>query len=82
MKPVDHVGRNTMVSNGKWAPASTKARYLVTTCEFDHWRALHVGDAPSPTFADSVQPLLDAGLIDRVAPDRAWCDEVRLVPTR
>ena len=32
-------------------------------------------------FADSVQPVFDAGLVDLVATDQRICDELTLVPT-
>jgi glyoxylase-like metal-dependent hydrolase (beta-lactamase superfamily II) len=34
---VDHVGWNTMLENGKWAPTFPKARYLIGRREYDFW---------------------------------------------
>jgi hypothetical protein len=32
---VDHVGWNTILKNGKWAPTFPKARYLIGRREYD-----------------------------------------------
>jgi glyoxylase-like metal-dependent hydrolase (beta-lactamase superfamily II) len=63
----DHVGWNTEQKNGAWAPTFPKARYLFPKVEFDYWKALYdKGDAGvnGGSFADSVLPILDAGLGD------------------
>jgi glyoxylase-like metal-dependent hydrolase (beta-lactamase superfamily II) len=36
---VDHVGWNTMLEDGKWAPTFPKARYLIGRREYDFWSA-------------------------------------------
>jgi len=36
---VDHVGWNTMLENGKWAPTFPNARYLIGRHEYDFWSA-------------------------------------------
>jgi glyoxylase-like metal-dependent hydrolase (beta-lactamase superfamily II) len=61
----DHVGWNTEQQNGAWAPTFPKARYLIPQTEFDYWKALYdKGDTGvnGGAFADSVLPILDAGL--------------------
>ena len=78
---VDHVGWNTMLVDGKWVPTFPNARYLMAAAEFDYWHAGREGEGPDVIFADSVQPVFDAGLVDLVATDHRICDEVRLVPT-
>jgi glyoxylase-like metal-dependent hydrolase (beta-lactamase superfamily II) len=79
---VDHVGWNTMLVDGKWVPTFPNARYLMGRAEFDYWKAGPDSTAGEPAvFADSVQPVWDAGLIDLVASDHPVCDEVSLVPT-
>jgi glyoxylase-like metal-dependent hydrolase (beta-lactamase superfamily II) len=62
----DHVGWNTVESNGQWVPTFPKARYLIPQAEFDHWKALYQkGEAVNGgSFTDSVLPILDAGLAD------------------
>lgn len=78
---VDHVGWNTRLVEGRWLPTFPKAHYLLGRREFEHWRD-QAEDAPQQAvFADSVQPVFDAGLVDLVADDHQICDEVSLVPT-
>jgi len=78
---VDHVGWNTMLVDGKWLPTFPKARYLMGRTEFSHWRQQHDRDDMAAVFADSVQPVHAAGLVDLVDSDTRICDEVSLVPT-
>jgi len=65
----DHVGWNTRLADGRWVPTFPKARYLVGRRELDHWQAeekLSPGKHNHGAFADSVQPIIDAGLIETV----------------
>jgi len=78
---VDHVGWNTMLVEGRWQPTFPNARYLLGRMEFEYWRTLQHGSAQQTLFADSVQPVLDAGLVDLVETDHQLCAEVSLVPT-
>lgn len=78
---VDHVGWNTMLVDGRWAPTFPQARYLMGRVEFEHWRAQHERDDMAAIFADSVAPIGDAGLIDLVETDHRVCDGIDLVPT-
>ncbi|HZK92540.1 MAG TPA: MBL fold metallo-hydrolase [Stellaceae bacterium] len=83
---VDHVGWNTMLTGGPhgtktWVPTFPQARYLMGRVEFGHWRAQHERGDMAAVFADSVQPVADAGLVDLVETDHRICDEVSLVPT-
>jgi glyoxylase-like metal-dependent hydrolase (beta-lactamase superfamily II) len=61
---VDHVGWNTHLLDGRWAPTFPKARYLIGRRELSYWQdqrrtpggdALHLG-----AFEDSVLPILEA----------------------
>ena len=75
---VDHVGWNTMLQDGKWVPTFPNARYLFGKTEFAHWSA--EGDAEQQAIlADSVQPILDAGLAEFVDMDYRVSPEVYLV---
>ena len=78
---VDHVGWNTRLAGGKWVPTFTNARYLFGRTEYEHWR--DHSDAPdrAAVFADSVKPIVDAGLADLVASDASVSDEITLLPT-
>lgn len=78
---VDHVGWNTMLVEGEWVPTFANARYLFAREEFQHWLTQQEMERQRIVFADSVQPIQDAGLADLVNHDHRVCDEVRLVPT-
>ncbi|RDV05011.1 MBL fold metallo-hydrolase [Undibacter mobilis] len=61
----DHVGWNTVLDNGRWVPTFPNARYLMPKRDFDYFKDLsESGKAGEPSFSDSVQPILDAGLAD------------------
>ena len=75
---VDHVGWNTMLVDGKWVPTFANARYLVGEEEWTYWQAV---ESSRQVLADSVRPVIDAGLMDFVATDHRVCDEVWLEPT-
>src|SRR4029078_71503 len=63
----DHVGWNTIEKDGRWVPPFPKARYLFPKEEFDYWKGLYDKgdkDVNQGSFADSVLPILDAGLGD------------------
>ena len=80
----DHVGWNTTQVDGRWVPTFPNARYLLGRVEYDHWS--RAADDPAEiagtvSFADSVQPVVDAGLVDLVESDQQITDEVRLVPS-
>ena len=71
---IDHVGWNTMKSGGKWVPTFPNARYKLVEAEFRHWAAIE--DEFGPIFAESVQPVFDAGLVDLVSPEHQFGDGV------
>ena len=75
---VDHVGWNTMLVDGQWLPTFPNARYLVGEQEWRYWSGVASSGA---VLADSVRPVVDAGLVDFVAMDHRLCDEVWLEPT-
>lgn len=78
---VDHVGWNTRLEGDKWVPTFTGARYLMAEPEFNYWRAKDDDPASQQIFADSVQPVFDAGLVDFVSTTHQICPEVKLLPT-
>jgi len=85
---VDHIGWNTMLKDGVWVPTFPNARYLISRTEHDFWKCgagiqsdNGWSEVQRQAFADSVQPVRDAGLIDLVDGSHEVCDEVSLVPT-
>jgi glyoxylase-like metal-dependent hydrolase (beta-lactamase superfamily II) len=77
---IDHVGWNTTFDGGRWIPTFPNARYLIGATEFEYWKEQTNGE-DAAIFADSVQPVFDAGLVDLVATDHRICEEVQLVST-
>ena len=89
---VDHVGWNTILQDGRWVPTFPNAKYLFAREEFDHWSAeVEAGRGTHDTtdeavMADSIQPILEAGLHELVEMDKVIVDEgeaakVWLTPT-
>jgi glyoxylase-like metal-dependent hydrolase (beta-lactamase superfamily II) len=84
---LDHVGWNTRLVNGKWVPTFPKASYLMDKKDIALYGSIdeHTQDAfmqmQRRTFADSVQPVFDAGLAKPVEGPAEVCEGVRLVPT-
>ena len=77
---VDHVGWNTRLDDGRWVPTFPRARYLFGRAEWAHWSA-EGEDGTARIMADSVAPVLDAGLALLVDMDHRVCDELWLEPT-
>jgi glyoxylase-like metal-dependent hydrolase (beta-lactamase superfamily II) len=87
---VGHVGWNTILEGGRWKPTFPKARYFIARTEFDHWQAEYETASSSSNamladnnacFADSVKPLIDAGLHKLVDTDAVIAPGIRLMPT-
>lgn len=78
---VDHCGWNTMLVDGQWVPTFPNARYFFAKTEFDHAK-IDVSDPNAQAiFADSVQPIVDAGLAELIDPDHEIVEGVRLEAT-
>ncbi len=78
---IDHVGWNTMLVDGAWVPTFANARYLIAAEEWSYWDAAEEDENYGPVLADSVRPVVEAGLVDFVDMNHRICDEVRLEPT-
>jgi len=77
---VDHVGWNTRLENGRWVPTFPRARHLFARREWEHWSAERDADTRR-IMADSVTPVLDAGLAQLVDADHRVSDELWVEPT-
>jgi glyoxylase-like metal-dependent hydrolase (beta-lactamase superfamily II) len=79
----DHVGWNTQLVDGKWVPTFPQARYLFGRSEFQHWQHLRDTDGYHHMghLADSIDPVVEAGLVDFIDPDFKLTSEVSLIPT-
>lgn len=77
---VDHVGWNTRLADGRWVPTFPRARYLFARREWEHWAAENE-DGTKRILADSVAPVLEAGLAELVEMDHRVADDIWLEPT-
>jgi glyoxylase-like metal-dependent hydrolase (beta-lactamase superfamily II) len=77
----DHVGWNTRKVDGRWVPTFPRAKYLMGRAEYEHW--MNVKDRPDTAglMADSVTPVVEAGLASMVETNERISDEISLVPT-
>lgn len=78
---VDHVGWNTKLVDGKWAPTFPNARYLFGKTEYDYWRDYTAEPDKVAVFDDSVKPVVDAGLAELIPSDQRLCEEISVIPT-
>ncbi len=79
----DHVGWNTRLVDGKWVPTFPQARYLFGREEFAHWKQLREtgGYHHMDHLEDSIDPIVNAGLMELIGPEFQLTDEVSLIPT-
>jgi glyoxylase-like metal-dependent hydrolase (beta-lactamase superfamily II) len=79
----DHVGWNTQKVGGKWVPTFPQAKYYFGRKEWAHWKQLRDtgGYHHVDHLADSIDPVMDAGLVEFIDPDFTLTDEVSLIPT-
>ena len=77
---VDHVGWNTRLESGRWVPTFPRARHLFARREWEHWSA-EDGEDTKRIMADSVRPILDAGLAELIDMDHRISSEIWLEPT-
>jgi glyoxylase-like metal-dependent hydrolase (beta-lactamase superfamily II) len=78
---VDHVGWNTMLVDGRWVPTFANARYLLAEKEWRYWDANDDEATYGSVLADSVRPVVEAGLVDFVPETHRICEDVWLEPT-
>jgi glyoxylase-like metal-dependent hydrolase (beta-lactamase superfamily II) len=82
----DHVGWNTRLKNGRWAPTFPNARYLIGRTELAHWEATLKTESAAMvnhgSYADSVLPVIEAGRVDLVEGEHEVLDglSVRSLP--
>jgi glyoxylase-like metal-dependent hydrolase (beta-lactamase superfamily II) len=77
----DHVGWNTRLENGRWAPTFANAKYLFSKKEYEYWDGVHRA-TPLDPMAESVLPIIEAKKAELVTSDHELDDHVRLTPTR
>ncbi|BCW62927.1 MBL fold metallo-hydrolase [Arthrobacter sp. StoSoilB22] len=78
---IDHVGWNTMRQGEKYLPTFPNARYLFTEPAVSGWKEQVPFEVASFGTLTTIQPLLDAGVIDAVPTDYRITDSIRLEST-
>ena len=78
---VDHVGWNTKLVDGKWVPTFPNARYLAARTEWEFWSEHDDEHGFDLVRKQSIQPIVDADLMDLVEWDHEIAREVHLEPT-
>ncbi len=83
---MDHTGWNTVLDGDRWVPTFPNARYLIPQTDFRHFEQA-LRKAPDAvmddSWADSVMPVVEAGLADMVPDDAGFilgCLNVEPVP--
>ena len=78
---VDHVGWNTHLIKGRWVPTFPNARYVWSREEYEYWHAHRADPDVAPHYADSIEPVVNAGRVDFVDSDHRFSPEIRFIPT-
>lgn len=84
---LDHVGWNTRLVDGQWVPTFPKAAYLMDQKEIDLFGDINPNvkedfmQVQRRVYADSVLPIMDAGLARAVEGPTEVCEGVRLIAT-
>ncbi len=76
----DHVGWGTMLVGGEWRPTFPNARHLYAAAALE-WARSNDDPGMEGVYADSIEPLLAADLVDTVAEDADLGSGLSLVPT-
>jgi glyoxylase-like metal-dependent hydrolase (beta-lactamase superfamily II) len=78
----DHVGWNARLSNEVWTPTFTNARHVFARVEYETFAsAASQGGANHQLWKDSIEPVVEAGLVDLVPADHQVTPEIRLEPS-
>ncbi|REF73343.1 MBL fold metallo-hydrolase [Paracoccus versutus] len=80
---MDHVGWNTSLRDGNWVPTFPNAKHYFSRTEYEYWLGNPdgAGEGNHLAFADSVQPVIDAGMAVFVDDNADLGDGISLLPT-
>jgi glyoxylase-like metal-dependent hydrolase (beta-lactamase superfamily II) len=70
-----------MLVDGQWVPTFPNARYLIAEKEWAYWDANEDESTYGPVLADSVRPVVEAGVVDFVSETHEVCEGICLEPT-
>ena len=78
---IDHVGWNTRLQNGRWAPTFPRARYLFGRKDWEYFAANDAAVGGGRDVVDeSVRPVVEAGQVDLIDGEHAIEDGVVIEP--
>ena len=81
----DHVGWNTLLSDGRWVPTFPNARYVISKPDFEYYRKLDADPANTEpvefgTFRECVLPIVEGGRADLVTGPHRLNDHLEILP--
>jgi len=81
---LDHIGWSTSLKQDKWEPTFPNAKYIYVKGEYDYWKNDPENEMKDykDAFADSVEPVMNAGLGLLVDNDYKLDDNISLLPTK
>lgn len=79
----DHIGWNTYRKDNAWVPTFPNATYLFVKEEYDYWKGNPEKEMEDDKlgFADSIEPIVGAGLAKLVPSDFKLDEHISLIPT-
>jgi glyoxylase-like metal-dependent hydrolase (beta-lactamase superfamily II) len=80
---VDHVGWNTRLVNGRWAPTFPNAKYIFARNEWAFWEEEYksISFTEDPYYEDSILPIINSGQSLLVDGDYQIDEWVKLLPS-
>jgi glyoxylase-like metal-dependent hydrolase (beta-lactamase superfamily II) len=81
---VDHIGWNTYRKDGRWLPTFPNAKYHLSKADFDEYseQLKSPGDELlAASMAESILPIVDAGLANFIEPDVDLGDGITVIST-
>lgn len=79
----DHVGWNTYLKDGQWHPTFPNAQYLFSKKEYEYWQSKPEKEMIDDFLgvADSVDPIIKAGLAHFIEDDHRINAQISCIPT-
>jgi glyoxylase-like metal-dependent hydrolase (beta-lactamase superfamily II) len=81
----DHVGWNTQLRDGRWAPTFPNARYVISKRDFEYYRELDADPGKTEpvefgTFRECVLPIVESGRADLITGAHRLDECVDIIP--
>jgi hypothetical protein len=75
------IAANGFAADAQWVPTFPNARYVWSREEYEYWHAHRADPDVAPHYADSIEPVVNAGRVDFVDSDHRFSPEIRFIPT-